>query len=89
MRNAFQKFIESQLSLDGFAGFSYGAHPFGTTALGCALAIFAACVPVRSFPPICDLAELDVPEGVDGKSLARILKGEETKVCYVQVPVLE
>ena len=40
-------------------------------------------------PPICDLAELDVPEGVDGKSLARILKSEETKVRYVQVPVLE
>ena len=63
--------------------------PFPEIGEKCGLAIFAACVPVRSFPPICDLAELDVPEGVDGKSLARILKGEETKVRYVQVPVLE
>ena len=32
------------------------------------------------FPTICDLAELDVPEGIDGKSLAPIMNGEETKV---------
>ena len=32
------------------------------------------------FPTICDLSELDVPEGIDGKSLAPIMKGEETKV---------
>ena len=32
------------------------------------------------FPTICDLAKLDVPEGIDGKSLAPIMKGEETKV---------
>ena len=32
------------------------------------------------FPTICDLAKINAPEGIDGKSLAPIMKGEETKV---------